>query len=339
MSKATRWLCAAVAFFASASLALAADAPFKLRVSLDTSATHIRTLTVGEYLKKLEAASGGRIQTELFHSAQLFRDRDVAKALRQGNIEMAFPGSWVLSGFVPDADYFLLPAMAGVSADAVHKTADGKAGQAVNGEIEKKLEAKVLGPWLDLGYNNVFSTKKPINDFNDLAGLKLRNSGGAGQALRAKFFGAIPNTTAWPDVPLALSQGTFDALSSTNESVASAKLWDSGVHHAFEDHEFFGMYIPLVSKAFYDKLPPDLQKLVVDTWTQNIKQFRDNAAAAQKKGREEDEAHGIHFVDPTPERLAEIRQKLMATQDEVAKELKITPDVIKALTSELQGAS
>jgi len=339
MTAFLRMLWATAALVLTGPLGFAADAPIKLRVSLDTSATHIRTVSVADYLKQLQEASGGRIQTELFHSAQLFRDRDVAKALRQGSIEMAVPGSWVLSGFVPDTDVFLLPILAGQSVDTVHKVIDGKVGQMIDDELQSKLQARVLGPWFDLGFNNEYSTKKPINDFTDLAGLKLRNSGGAGQALRAKFFGAIPNTTAWPDVPLALSQGTFDALSSTNESVASAKLWDSGVKYAFEDHSFFGMYVPLIADDFYNKLPPDLQKLVVDTWVKNIAKWRENSAAAQKKGREEMIEHGVKFVDPTPQRLAEIRQKLMPTEDEVAKELKISEPVLKELTSELQGGS
>jgi len=339
MIRPLRLVCAALLALAPLSLAPpavhAADAPFTLRLSLDTSATHVRTVAMADYLKQLEAASNGRIKGELFHSGQLYRDRDVAKALRQGNIEMAVPGAWVLSGFVPDTDFFLLPVMAGQPPEIVHKLTDGKVGQAIDQELEKKLEVRVVGPWFDLGYNNDFSTKKPINDFDDLAGLKLRNSGGAGQALRAKFFGAIPNTTAWPDVPLALSQGTFDALSSTNESVASAKLWDSGVKYCFEDHSFFGMYIPLLSDSFYKKLPPDLQKLVIDTWNKNIGKWREESAAAQKKGREEDEAHGIKFTDPTPQRMAEIRQKLMTTEDEVAKELKITQPVLQALKEQL----
>ncbi|MBV8889264.1 MAG: TRAP transporter substrate-binding protein DctP [Alphaproteobacteria bacterium] len=334
-----RIVCAAAGLALAAPFAAAADAQFTLRASLDTSATHIRTISVGDYLKQLQEASGGRIQTQLFHSAQLFRDRDVAKALRQGNIEMAVPGSWVLSGFVPDTDFFLLPIMAGQPSEVVFKVVDGKVGQMVDDELDKKLETKVLGPWFALGFNNEYSTKKPINEFSDLAGLKLRNSGGAGQALRAKFFDAIPNTTAWPDVPLALSQGTFDALSSTNESVASAKLWDSGVKYAFEDHAYFAMYVPLISQDFYNKLPPDLQKLVVDLWAKNIGKWRQDAAAAQAKARQEDEEHGIKFVDPSPQRLTEIRQKLMTTEDQVAKELKIGPELVKTLAAEIQGGS
>ena len=48
---------------AFASRARADDAKFRLRCSLDTSATHGRTVYVGEYLKQLEEASGGRIAT------------------------------------------------------------------------------------------------------------------------------------------------------------------------------------------------------------------------------------------------------------------------------------
>ena len=86
-----------LAFFTLAlgtgSAVQAAD-PVKLRASLDTSATHGRTIAVEDYLKQVQAASGGRIQTELFHSGQLFKGANVAGA-RQGGIEIAA---------APDAD-------------------------------------------------------------------------------------------------------------------------------------------------------------------------------------------------------------------------------------------
>ncbi len=204
-------------FAAQCSQGASAEAQFKMRASVDTSSTHGRTLAVGDYLKKLQEKSGGRIETELFHSGQLFRDRDVVKALRQGAVEMAIPGTWVLTAFVPDADVFQLPAFFGQPYPVVYAAADGKIGEIINKQLESKLDIRLLGPWLQLGYQNTYSTGKPIRDFSDQAGMKIRNSGGAGQSARAKFFNASPNVTAWPDVPLALSQGTFDGLSSTDE--------------------------------------------------------------------------------------------------------------------------
>jgi C4-dicarboxylate-binding protein DctP len=317
-----------------ANSAQAEDA-IKLRASLDTSATHGRTISIDDYLKQVQQASGGRIQTELFHSGQLFKDANVAKALRQGGVEMAVPGTWVLTGFVSDCDLVQLPVFYGQDINAVHRVTDGPVGQAINKELEEKLDAKILGPWLDLGYQNVYSTSRPLNDFKDIAGLKLRNSGGAGQFAKAKFFGATPNMTPWPDVPLALSQGTFDALTTTNESIYSAKLWEAGVKYGFETHEALNVYIPMVSQTFWKKLTPDLQKLLVDLWAKNIPTYRANMAKAQIEARKTLVEHGVKFVDPTPQEIAAVREKMMATQDTVAAELKVSPELVKQATATL----
>jgi len=87
-----------------------AQEPLKMRLSLDTSATHTRTVTMMAYAKDLEQRSGGKLKVEVFHSAQLFRDRDVGKALRQGGAEMGVPGPWNLTGIEPNLDITQSPA-------------------------------------------------------------------------------------------------------------------------------------------------------------------------------------------------------------------------------------
>jgi C4-dicarboxylate-binding protein DctP len=314
-----------------------AEEPIKMRISVDTSATHVRTVSLTDYAQKLEAASHGKIKPEVFHSAQLYKDRDVMKALRQGGAEMAAPGTWQLTGFVPDTDIFQLPVFYGQDADAVHKVSDGAVGKQINAELEKKIGVKIPGLWLDLGYQNVYSTGKPLNSLADLAGMKIRNSGGAGQFARAKFFNATPNTIAWPDVPLALSQGTVDGLTSTNESLVSAQLWDSGVKYGIEDRNFFGFYIPMIADSFMKKLSPDLQKLVLDVWAQNIPTYRANMAKAQEEAHNTLEKHGVKFASITPQQLAEYRAKMLPMQDDLVKELKITPALAKQATAELSA--
>ena len=91
-------------------------------------------------------------------------------------------------------------------------------------------------------------------------------------------------------MPLALSQGTFDGLVSSNESLVSAKLWDAGVKYALEDHQWIAEYIPLASQVFWDKLTPDLQKM-------------------------------------------------MAEQEQVAKEIKVSPEMVKLIMAEAGNGS
>jgi C4-dicarboxylate-binding protein DctP len=316
-----------------------ADAAIRLRCSLDTAPSHGRNKSLADYLQKLDAASEGRIKTELFQSGQLFSDLDVSKALIQGQVEMACPGTWTMTGFIPDCDLFQLPALYGQPFAVTHKVVDGRAGAMVNGEIDTRLRGHVLGPWLDLGYQNWYTASHKLTQYDELRGLKIRNSGGAGQAWRARFFGAIPNTTAWPNVPLALSQGTFDGLVSTDESVASAQLWEAGVKYALADHQFIGEYIPIVANGFWAGLAPDLQKLMTDLWAANIPTYRANMQADQDAAREKLIAHGVTYTAPTADQIAAERKKMMADQDKVAHEIKVSPEMVRLVSEDVGAAA
>jgi TRAP-type transport system periplasmic protein len=302
--------------------------PIKLRVSLDTPPNHGRTQSIADFLKKLQAASQGEIAPELFDSGQLFPDREVIKALVLGQVEMAAPGTWLVAAYVPEADLAQLPMFYGQSVEFTHHAIDGIPGGMVNDQVSKKLRVKIPGRWIDLGFTNWYSTRRPLNGLQDLKGLKIRNSGGYAQPWRAQFFGAIPNTTAWPDVPLALSQGTFDALQSTGESCASAKLWDAGLHFGLIDHQNMGDYIPMISETFWAALTPALKSLVTDLWVANIAIYRANLATAQDQAEKELRARGVKLTTVPPEELAEQRKLMLVEQDKVARQMKISPETL-----------
>src|SRR5665213_3676087 len=131
-----------------------ADEPLRLRLSLDTAPSHLRNVSMKDYLGKVEAASNGKIKTEIFESGQLYPDLEVGKALIQGQVEMAAPGSLTITGIVSDADCFQLPALYGQPIELIHKVIDGKPGQYLNAQIQQKLRSHVIGPYLDLGFQN-----------------------------------------------------------------------------------------------------------------------------------------------------------------------------------------
>ncbi|MBV8392877.1 MAG: TRAP transporter substrate-binding protein DctP, partial [Alphaproteobacteria bacterium] len=262
-------------------------------------------------------------------SGQLFADLNVSKALLQGQVEMAAPGAWVLTGLVPDFDFVQLPYFYGQSADVTHKATDGKAGDHVGKQIEGKIKTHILGPWIDLGYQNWYSTKVALDRFDALKGLKIRSPGGAGISWRIKFAGGIANTTAWPNVPLALSQGTFDAFVSTDESCNSAKLWEAGVKFSYADHQFMGQYIPMIADATWAKLSADQQKLMVGLWSANIAGYRKGAADSQANARKVLETNGVKFHDPSDAEKAEVRKRMLADIDPLIKDAKLSPEVVK----------
>jgi TRAP-type transport system periplasmic protein len=328
---------AATAMLASPAVLRAAE-PLKFRVSLDTAPSHPRNVAMVDFVAKILKETNGELAGEVFHSGQLFADLNVSKALLQGQVEMAAPGAWTLTGLVPDCDMVQLPYFYGTPTDVTHKASDGKPGAYVNQQLEAKLQTKVLGPWIDLGYQNWYSTKTKIDKFSALKGLKIRSPGGAGISWRIKFANAIANTTAWPNVPLALSQGTFDAFVSTDESCNSAKLWEAGVKYSYADHQFMGQYIPMMSRGFAGKLSAAQIKMMSDIWSANIADYRKGAAASQANARSVLEKNGVTFFDPTPEEAAPVRKAMLGDVDTLVKEAKLSPEVVK-LVKESTGSA
>ncbi len=156
-----RTLALGAAAIASAGLVTrkvrAAD-PIRLRISLDTAPSHMRNVSILDYAAKLEKASDNAIKVEVFHAGALFSDLNVTKALVQGQVEMACPGTWTLTGFVPDFDFPNLPMLYGLPLSDVRKIVDGKTGALVNDLMLKKLKLRVLGPWLELGAQNWYTS-------------------------------------------------------------------------------------------------------------------------------------------------------------------------------------
>jgi TRAP-type C4-dicarboxylate transport system substrate-binding protein len=309
--------------------------PIRMRVSLDTSSTHGRTLSMADFLNKLEAASQGEIAPQLFGGGQLFRDSEVIKALVLGQVEMAAPGTWLVSAYVPEADLAQLPMFYGQPVETTHRAIDGVPGDMVNAQVSRKLRVRIPGRWLDLGFTNWYSARKTLNALTDLRGLKIRNSGGAAQPWRARFFGGVPDVTAWPDVPAALAQGTFDVLQTTSESCVSARLWDAGLHFGLIDHQAMGNYIPMLSEAFWGALSPAMKTLVTDLWAANIGAYRADLVAAQDRAEKELRGRGVRLVLVPPEDLAEQRRLMTADQDKVVREMKISPEILSRISDAL----
>jgi C4-dicarboxylate-binding protein DctP len=325
---------ASVALLAAPAVARSAE-PLKIRCSLDTAPSHLRNVSIVDYLGKVGKASGGRITNEVFHSGALYADINVGKALLQGQVEMCAPGTWTQTGLVPDCDFVQLPEFYGQSLETTHKATDGKAGAFVNQQLEGKLRSHVLGLWIDLGFQNWYTTKTPIKSLADLKGLKIRGAGGAGISWRIKFAGGVANVTPWPNVPLALSQGTFDGLTTTDESCASAKLWEAGLKYSYVDHQFMGQYIPMMNGAFWSKLAPDDQKMMTQLWADNIGAYRAAMAAAQLNARKTLEKNGVAFFDPSADELAATRKLMIADQAALIRDSKLSPEIVKLVTEAL----
>jgi len=302
---------------------------FEFKISVDTVPNHPRCMGLEIFIPELIKRSGGRLVPKLYHSAQLYKDAHVTKALRTGTVEMAIPGNWVLEGFDTNTSLTMLPMFLGQPAKITEMLVDGEVGKFVNKSLEKKVGAKALGRWYELGFDQCWTTKRKITKLEDFKGLKMRHSGGSIPAERFKALGASAVFIAWPDVPMALVGGAVDGLASTCKSVESAKLWEAGVKYGIFTRNFQGYYIPLVNLKFWESLPADLQKIMLEIWGEHVPKQREIARREQKEAKEIMQSKGVEIYEPSDEELAKWRQHILPIQDGLSKDLKHDPELVR----------
>ncbi len=301
-----------------------------LRISIENSKDHIQTKVVTQFANLVNERLQGRLEAICYYDARLFRDNVVLNAISQGKVEMAVPGIWNAESFDSNFAIFLLPFLYGASAADNHALADGFLGNAIKTNLEQSYPFKVLGRWIDLGHAHIFTVKKKIGRYEDLAGLRIRVAGGKGNEFRLAALGASPTTIPWSDLPTKLSIGAVDGILTTYETVLSGKLWNNGISYAFEDSEYFPMYIPIVSAVFFQRLPADVQKELVEIWESIVDDARKAAAEAQAEAKKILQNKGIIIVKPEPDHIRRIFEQLMQREAEIADKLKVDPVLHKA---------
>lgn len=332
----TRYLCATACSLMFASGVMADSQKF--RISVDTNPSHVRNKGIEIFAAELQKRVGDSLAVEVYPSAQLFRDRDVPKALRQGAIEMGVPGTWQLEGSEPNAAITALPMFYGVDPEITHRLMDGQLGDLVNDKIEKRLKVKVLGKWADAGSIHFYSTDTAVESYDDLKGLKIQYSGGTTFAARIEGLGGVPVMIPFSDLPMAMSQGTVDAIASSREGVRTAKLWDSGLKHSFDDYQFMAQYVPLVSERFWKKQPAEIQEAILEAWDVAVIEQRKMVAQAEVDAAATLEQHGITAASPDEAARTEARKRLMQAQPDLIKAMKIDAESEALALQELQAA-
>ena len=325
---------AAVAAVLMASPASAAE---KFRIALDTNPSHPRNQGVEVFIKELKARTGNHFDIELYPSGQLFRDRDIPRALRQNAVEMGVPGTWQLDASEPNAALLSLPMFYGVDPTKVMALMDGDLGRFLNRKFEERLRVKIPGAWMLLGMQNTFGVSSPI-DFQTYKGKKIRYPGGTGNAARINKLGGVGILVPWPDVPLAMSQGVMDGLLTTYESARSSKLMDSGMKYAFEDNNQFNQYVPMIRENFWKKQPNNVKAAILEAWAIAAKEERSKALGAQEVAKKQLVSQGLKVIVPTTQQIDAARKELMTIQDGLIKDMKIDPAVSKQAYDSLKAA-
>jgi TRAP-type transport system periplasmic protein len=248
----------AVAALAVTGTAMAQTVTLRLHQMLPPQAT-IPAKAIVPWAQKVEAESGGRIKVQLFHAMQLGgAPPQLFDQARDGVVDLTWTVLGYTPGRFPKTEVFELPFMSS-SAESSSKAIQEYVEKFAADEFKdvKLIAVHTHGPGL-------FHTKQPVTGLETLRGMKVRGGSRIINNMLVKL-GATPVGMPVPAVTEALSKGVIDGTTIPWEVTPSLKVTELVKNHTtFAGKE--GLYTQTfafsMNKAAYEKLPPDLKKVI-----------------------------------------------------------------------------
>jgi tripartite ATP-independent transporter DctP family solute receptor len=234
---------------------------FVIKVAASAPADDPGPRTLQLFVDRINEAAGGRIDARLYAGSALGEDRDVTEGLKLGTVEMLMSPSSTLATFVPEMYVFELPFLFD---DNEHMFAvlDSEIGDSLRPALER--EGFHLMGYFSYGLRHIMTTERAVESIDDLRGLKIRTMESPPHLDAFAAFGASPLPMAYNELYTSLETGVIDGAEAANSNYYSKRFFEVAPNWAHVG--WLRLVAPvLMSKAFYDRLPPDLQELVDTT--------------------------------------------------------------------------
>ncbi len=263
--------------------AIAADT-YKLKTATWHSPDHPITKGLAKYKELVEAKSGGRIQVQIYPSAQLGPEDTYIDSVKKGNVEMGITGT-LMGRDVPVINLSELPFL---FADWQHarKIFFGPIGADMTAPLPEKAGVRNLAYFAD-GFR-IISSNTDLSSFEKLKGMRLRVPNTPVYIEMAKGFGANPVTMAFSEVFTAIETKVVDGQENPAATIRSSRFYEVQ-KQILDSKHMFSPRLLVINEKLYQGMAPELQKAVNEAATE--------AAVYQWKISEEAEIADMKFME------------------------------------------
>ena len=247
--------CAAVFGIGSPALA---QTILKLAHTLPASDTH--HLAALRFAEDVNKRTNGQIVIQVYPAGALGNDPSILQNLRIGALDIGFTGNPFFTSFVPKLNVLDLPYLF-TSFDHVYKVIDGPVGRQLLAELEQS-QLKGIAFW-EIGFRNITNSKRSILRPDDLKGIKIRTTPNPAHVAAFQALGASPAPLAFPEVYLALQNGTVDAQENPINLIYASKFFEVQKHLSLTQHAYTASVVAM-SLAKFNALTPEQQGAILE---------------------------------------------------------------------------
>lgn len=196
-----------------------------LKAAHSVSPSHPYHLGLVKFSELVKERTGGKVDIDIFGSAQLGNERDTIEGLQLGTVDIAVSSIGPMGTFVKDFKMLDLPYLF-----EDYETADAVLDGEIGTELLKKLDGIgiVGGAFWENGYREITSSKKwgPIEKVDDIKGFKIRTQENEIHLATYKALGADPTPMAYSEVFTSLQSGVLDGQENPIPVIYTDKLFE-----------------------------------------------------------------------------------------------------------------
>ncbi|MDR3591697.1 MAG: TRAP transporter substrate-binding protein [Negativicutes bacterium] len=280
-----------------------------------------------QYAKNIKEKSKGEVEITVFNNGTLGQERDIIEGLKMGTIDMADVNASMMSAFAPRWQVFALPYVF-ESEEHMLKAVNGPIGQSLMKDLEKSGLKGMALQWT--GFRSITTKKGPINTPDDLKGLKIRVMPAKTFVDTINMMGAIATPMDQGAVYNALQSGVLDGWENSPATVIAFKMHEVCPYYSYTK-QFVAPNMVIASLKSFEKLPPEIQKLLMDEAVASQKYESDLFQKAQADAVQKLTAQGMKFNEVDTQPFMERTKPIWKTlEGEIGKDILDGIDALRA---------
>jgi TRAP-type transport system periplasmic protein len=249
-------------------------AEFNLKYGNDLPAAHPINKRASEACDAIRTATNGRVDIQIFPNSQLGGSTDMLSQVRSGALDIFTVGS-PLANVVPVSSIssiaFAFPDFAGVWA-----AVDGDLGAHIRQQIGS-IGLVAFDKMWDNGFRQITTSNKPINEPNDLKGLKLRVPVSPLFTSMFRALGTAPTAINFVEVYTALQTKIVDGQENPLALIEAAKFYEVQKYCSLTGHMWEGFWM-VANRRNWEQLPQDLRETTARLLNEGAIKQRDDMA-------------------------------------------------------------
>ncbi|WP_203556066.1 TRAP transporter substrate-binding protein [Bacillus sp. B15-48] len=286
------------------------DKVYKLRLPTVVSEDNYVATTFLKFKELAEEKSDGRLQVEIYLNGTLSSsDEEHFQLQREGTAELNGMSTFIPAQTAGVNGYYIFDVpFLFENRDQLYSYIESPIMQDLTKEFENETGVRILG-YYDLGLLSIMNSNHKVEEPNDLNGLSIRTPGSAFFMDTIEVMGGNPTPITFAEVYTSLQQGVIDGLTTTLPLMYNGQFHEVSKNITLTNH-VINLYMLTINNTFFEKLPEDLQQVVLEAADETIEFARNLTLEQEELSIEKLEEAGVEIHELTPEQFEMFRDSV-----------------------------